>query len=331
MWQKIRAGRQSPRRRWELAGLPVAVAAVAAVWLLWPLDPSAPPTSATPSAAAARWAVPEAFDVSADASAERFELDDGSSIELAPGSRLTTIEAGEARFVTLLERGRATFEVVPGGPRRWVVESGLATIEVVGTAFEVHREASRVRVLVRRGVVLVRGERVPERVARLVAGDSLVVEDRSSGRAEMGSRSGAAGETVGVGETVGAGEGVGETVGETVGVGGTVGVGETAGVRAGRARRAAREDPPADVGALVARASAARREGRAREAAALLQRASAQDDPRAALAAFTLGRIEMDELHRRGRARRALRRALALGLPGRMAQQAERRLHELRR
>jgi hypothetical protein len=55
-----------------------------------------------------------------------------------------------------------------------------------------------------------------------------------------------------------------------------------------------------------------------------------RDDPQAAHAAYTHGRIEMDELHRPARARAALRRALALGLPERMAQQAQRRLHQLR-
>lgn len=51
--------------------------------------------------------------------------------------------------------------VQPGGPRRWQVEGGLATIEVVGTA-------GRLRVSVQRGAIVVRGEGVPDRALSAV-------------------------------------------------------------------------------------------------------------------------------------------------------------------
>ena len=79
------------------------------------------------------------------------------------------------------KRGAASFEVRPGGPRRWQIECGLATVEVVGTRFTCARGADRLHIGVEHGVVLVRGERVPNRVRRLAAGESLDVLDRATG------------------------------------------------------------------------------------------------------------------------------------------------------
>lgn len=306
MWSAIRLAPE-PRSRatWTLAAIPLAAAAAVLGWFVWPTAAVEP----TPPAA---FLPPAAFE--AAESGATFELADGSRIELEAHTLLTTIASDDQRFVTLLERGRATFEVRPGGSRRWVVESGLATIEVVGTVFEVERDDERVEVRVRRGVVLVRGERVPDRVVRLSAGEALTVTaarvieaaaeahpERSEARAEPAA--------------------------------------EAPPVRP-RLRPGPRPTRPSSaaaplelsVGELMRRAAEARRSGDARRAAGLLQRASAHgDDPRAALASFTLGRIEMDELGRRARARQALRRALALGLPQRLEQQARRRLQQLGR
>ena len=63
----------------------------------------------------------------------RVVLSDGSSIELAPGARFEPIESSASSFIAVLERGTASFDVHPGGPRRWQIECGLATVEVVGT------------------------------------------------------------------------------------------------------------------------------------------------------------------------------------------------------
>ncbi len=66
-------------------------------------------------------------------------MSDGSRIELAAGARFTPLESTGTSFVAILERGSAHFEVRPGGPRRWQVECGLATVEVVGTGFDCAR------------------------------------------------------------------------------------------------------------------------------------------------------------------------------------------------
>jgi len=113
---------------------------------------------------------------SIDASSEAvLELDDGSRIRLWPGTHFEPIESSASTFTAVLTRGEARFEVRPGGPRRWSIECGLATVEVVGTEFHCRRTADRLRVSVERGTVLVRGEAVPDRVRLLTAGDSLEV------------------------------------------------------------------------------------------------------------------------------------------------------------
>src|SRR5262249_56483416 len=71
-------------------------------------------------------------------------------------------------------------EVMPKRGRTWTIETDLATVEVVGTAFSVERDARRLRVTVARGIVVVRGERVPGRIQRLSAGQSFELEEARS-------------------------------------------------------------------------------------------------------------------------------------------------------
>src|SRR5262249_9513780 len=103
------------------------------------------------------------------------ELSDGSKLDLAAESELVTLENRAHDVVLLFERGRASFSVNPQGHRRWSIECGLATVEVVGTRFTIDRSPSRLFVGVAEGVVLVRGEAVPERVRRLTRGETLEV------------------------------------------------------------------------------------------------------------------------------------------------------------
>jgi transmembrane sensor len=229
----------------------------------------------------------------------RIALDDGSRIELDPGSRLETIENGPTRFSTLLARGRARFSVRPGGRRRWVVEGGLATIEVVGTVFVVERGDEGVRVSVERGVVIVRGERVPDRVRRLTAGESIFIPRQAPVAAA------APVEPV------------------------PAHLPERAQAPPGRTAPEQTED---ELDALQRRADTARRRGDVGSAIALLRRAMASaepGDPRTAIVLFTIGRLEMDARHDTARAREAFERALALGRPEHLEPQARRRLEEI--
>ena len=99
MWRVVgdrRAGTPSPRRRWAAAAM---AAGAALAWALWPTPPPPEATSRDP------FVVPETFEGTAGEA--RFELGDGSRIEVSSGSTLRTIESSGERFVTLLERGRA--------------------------------------------------------------------------------------------------------------------------------------------------------------------------------------------------------------------------------
>ncbi|HEU5074771.1 MAG TPA: FecR family protein, partial [Polyangiaceae bacterium] len=109
----------------------------------------------------------------AEATPRSVELSDGSSIRVDQQSRLEVVSNDAATFVTALSRGSATFEVNPKAKRRWVVEVGLTSVEVVGTRFTVTRNESEVTVAVTKGLVLVRGDTVPGGQQRLGAGQAL--------------------------------------------------------------------------------------------------------------------------------------------------------------
>jgi transmembrane sensor len=100
---------------------------------------------------------------------------DGSTVALAADTRLEILRNDGRSFVSVLRRGSGTFDVEPGGPRQWIIEAGLASVEVVGTRFTVTRSADEVRVSVEHGVVLVRAESLPGTVRRLHAGESVEV------------------------------------------------------------------------------------------------------------------------------------------------------------
>ena len=110
-------------------------------------------------------------------------LADGSSIRLWPGTRLEPLESSGTSFNLRLSRGEARFDVRAGGPRRWLVECGLASVEVVDTEFHCARGTNRLRVSVERGTALVRGDRVPDGIRWLGAGDSLELAETTAAAA----------------------------------------------------------------------------------------------------------------------------------------------------
>ncbi len=112
--------------------------------------------------------------------ASTVELSDGSQIALDAASLLQVLVNDGSAFVVRLDAGRARFEVRAGGPRRWIVKSGPASVEVLGTRFTVDRGVSGVSVHVARGVVMVRGAQhgAPNAPQRLAAGAHLFVPNR---------------------------------------------------------------------------------------------------------------------------------------------------------
>jgi transmembrane sensor len=223
-------------------------------------------------------------------------LDDGSQVTVAPRAELEVLANDGERFVTLLRRGRCHFAVQPGGPRRWSIETDLATVEVVGTEFSVERGEAGLVVSVDHGVVLVRGERVPGRVRRLRAGERLEVEAPA---VEQPAEA---------------------PVVSTVEL-------PPPELAAPTVEPAPAPRPPRDLDARMADADAARAAGRPDEAARILQRAVREggSDPRAALAAFSLGRLQLEVLDRPDAAAESFARVVAGGSPRALVEDAQAR------
>jgi transmembrane sensor len=113
-------------------------------------------------ASVARAPAAEARDV------HTLRLADGSRAELAGArSDLEVLENSEARISVRLEAGRAHFDVVHNPVRSFTVEAEPYRVEVIGTVFDVERDADTVRVGVSRGKVRVYG---PLGAEDLVAG-----------------------------------------------------------------------------------------------------------------------------------------------------------------
>jgi transmembrane sensor len=184
IWSSVRARRGGSllaRRRclpaWSY-GVGIAIVTALAVALLIGGVIRYVSTKAPPSQAAAGPLMARAGASLSTLGGERASVDqlsDGSSIQLEAGSRLEVLENTSKTFVSVLRRGRGTFAVQPGGPRRWTIEAGLATVEVVGTRFSVARGEASVEVEVEHGVVLVRSDLIADRVQRLSAGQRLSI------------------------------------------------------------------------------------------------------------------------------------------------------------
>ncbi|HVT06647.1 MAG TPA: FecR domain-containing protein [Polyangia bacterium] len=332
IWSRIDAGERESelplvRRvlrldRPALAGAVLAVAAAVVVWVGISKDDTGPLRLADGQPIAA---------VQAPASGTVVAMSDGSRVTLAGGARFEPLLSTATSFVAMLQTGRADFDVHPGGPRRWQIECGLATVEVVGTGFSCTREPGRLRVAVQHGVVLVRGDQVRERAQRLTAGQSLEIVDPLLAPA--------------------AGPGPARRPEPTAAPEPTADAAPPAVTpplarvswrelaQSGRQRDAfaalgtrglARETRQVGVADLLLLADVARLSGHPRDAVAPLQRVldAYPRDAQAPLAAFALGRLELDELDAPAQAARALDRALSLGLPQTLREDARARLVE---
>jgi transmembrane sensor len=224
---------------------------------------------------------------------------DGSVATPLDGSgALTVLEDAANRIAVDLPRGRARFDVVPNRDRSFSVRAGDVTVTVVGTAFTVERIADRVGVSVERGVVRVdwgvgsRQLRLGESgwFPPLVVGGLVRAPEPRSRRAHGASAT-------------------------------------SVNARAEDASTSGRADGARTAADLLSAADAARVAGQADEAADLLRLLlrSHRRDPRAPLAAFTLGRVLMIELDRPREAAAAFAEARALAPRGPFAEDAEAR------
>jgi len=321
--RRAERARRPSRARW--IGALAAAAALVLVVLAWRARPSLVAGHRGALALAGGGEVGSL--VALEAQGRDVALSDGSRILLAPGAAIEPLDNGPVAFSALVVRGRATFDVQPGGPRRWVLECGLATVEVVGTRFTVDRTAHGVRVSVERGIVLVRGERVRDRVQRLTAGQSVEIDDGTMPpdrptvpAPPLPVRAPSASAAPSAPPSRPAWRGL-EQSGDHAAAYAELG---PAGI-ASAAKGASVED-------LLSLADVARLSGHPGDAVVPLTRVLAEhaEDPRAPLAAFTLGRLQLDALGHPALAADAFARALALGLPQSLQEDAHARLVEAR-
>lgn len=242
-------------------------------------------------------------------------LADGSRIDLGPGAALEVLDNDESSFVCVLRRGRGTFAVKPGGPRRWRVEAGALRVEVIGTRFTVDRGRSRVSVDVDHGTVLVRGDRVPDGVQKLTAGSRLIIDIPDLNGKSVAT--GRAAESAPVASSA-------APTAATLPPSGAA----TSGTEPASAATPTAHVPSANVDWLQV-ADEQRRHGNLKGAIASLRAASAEgDSSRRAIAAFTLGKLLLDGAGRPSEAAQAFRSCLRMSPPAAMAEDASARLVE---
>jgi transmembrane sensor len=306
-------GRQIRRARLRTAGviaLSSAAVAISFVSVRAALRPGAAekPVAVVASAATSAYA---------PAPARSVLLVDGSVAErLDDRTRLRVVEDARMLAVVELDEGAARFDVRPNPSRPFRVRAGPVTVEVLGTAFTVSREAGKITTAVERGHVRV--ERGNERVD-LHAGNTLTLVENpeppplppAPATADGAARSAS---------TIPAPQAPASSAVESW----------AALAREGEFDRAydvMRKTPSPrrdDAGELLLEADVARLSGHHAEAIAPLLRIvdGHPRDARAPLAAFTLGRVLLDEVGRPNDAADAFARARALAPDGPLAEDA---------
>lgn len=127
-------------------------------------------------------------DLAADAATAPGErrivaLPDGSQVELAGDSAISLRFDDQRRAVTLL-RGEAFFDVQPGQALPFTVAAGVGWTRVIGTQFNVRRDAGQVIVTVAKGKVAV-GATGSAQETLLTAGTQAVVSQGTAGPAQI--------------------------------------------------------------------------------------------------------------------------------------------------
>jgi TolA-binding protein len=154
----------SPRRRivrWSLIGATAGLCALLAVHFA--LDARAP-SSVSPSpvplyAVEGGSVLDGGYLRESGHDGVKLVFSEGSRFELLPGTRgrLRAVDTQGARVA--IEQGTASFHVIPGSDRRWLVEVGPFVVTVKGTVFTVSWDSSseRFELKLQRGRVVVSG------------------------------------------------------------------------------------------------------------------------------------------------------------------------------
>lgn len=272
-------------------------------------------------------------------------LEDHSIIAFEPGTELRTRHNSGDRLELELISGSATFDVEPGGPRQWMIDGDLATVEVIGTLFTVERAPQSITVSVEHGRVAVESSLIVSGRQLLGAGDRLTLVARN---APPVPNAPADGIRPAHGPDADVPQSESDDAGAEPDNDGDVELLQDGNGRL-RWRRLAREGDyhgawevlgqegvqrltreGRTMSELLELADVARRSGHPEDALAPLRLAIERHatDRRAAVAAFSLGRIEADDLGRHARAARAFRRCLDLHPPQALRETAYARLAE---
>lgn len=155
-----RAPARGRRWQWAAGGLSAAAAVVCAILL-------AP-------ALASRTVV----YVTAPGEQKTVSLADGSTIAMNGASKLSVRLTGRERLVEMAS-AEASFDVARDASRPFRVTVGQSRIEVLGTAFDVRRDAEETRVSVTRGLVRVSDLKRPAHAVRLTPGQTVARADAS--------------------------------------------------------------------------------------------------------------------------------------------------------
>lgn len=146
-------------RRWSLAAAPVAAALVAGVLLIGPMLDGRGITYVT-----------------APGETREVTLKDGTTIALNGGSRLTVRQTGKARMVEM-GQAEAAFDVAHDPSRPFLITVGESQVRVIGTAFNIRRDATSTRVSVSRGIVQVADLQDASHAVRLTVGETVARDD----------------------------------------------------------------------------------------------------------------------------------------------------------
>lgn len=236
-------------------------------------------------------------------------FDDGSHLELTPGTQLRSLGAqNDPKRVDLtLASGRATFDIRPGGPRAWMIEAGETRVRVLGTRFTVERTPAHVLVSVERGKVRVESARLAGGSRDLTAGEQVDVAEATTELREDARPEPPSPATLRPTDLPNSVE------------------------RTGDPKSAMKPVPPAAAlpkSDRMARADAARAAGDPNEALAILKTVVDDHEPNAPLAAFTMGKIHSETLGDATTGAEWFERAIRLGLPAGLDEDAHARVAE---
>ncbi len=107
------------------------------------------------------------------------EIEDGSTVTLAPGSAIA-MDFGQSRRSLRLLQGEAYFDVTHDPARPFVVDAGGLDIEVLGTAFDVMIDSESTRVSLERGLVTASPSGQEAHAERRLTPGKMLIFDRDT-------------------------------------------------------------------------------------------------------------------------------------------------------